>query len=84
MLQTIREKTSGWVATVIIGLLIIPFAFFGVNNYFSEQAELWVAKVGEEEISQETYRQRFEEYRQQMRQMLGEYFDPRELETPEA
>lgn len=84
MLQTIREKTSGWVATVIIGLLIIPFAFFGVNNYFSEQAELWVAKVGEEEISQETYRQRFEEYRQQMRQMLGENFDPSQLETPEA
>lgn len=84
MLQTIREKTSGWVATVIIGLLIIPFAFFGVNNYFSEQAELWVAKVGEEEISQETYRQRFEEYRQQMRQMLGENFDPSQLETPES
>jgi peptidyl-prolyl cis-trans isomerase D len=84
MLQTIREKTSGWIATVIIGLLIIPFAFFGVNNYFSEQAELWVAKVGEEEISQETYRRRFDEYRQQMRQMLGENFDPTQLETPEA
>jgi peptidyl-prolyl cis-trans isomerase D len=40
--------------------------------------------VGGEEISQETYRKRFEEYRQQMRQMLGENFDPRQLETPEA
>ena len=84
MLQTIREKTTGWIATVIVGLLIIPFAFFGVNNYFSDQAQLWVAKVGEQEISQDAYRQRFEEYRQQTRQMMGESFDPSMLETPEA
>ncbi|MCK7595571.1 SurA N-terminal domain-containing protein [Pseudomarimonas salicorniae] len=84
MLQTIREKTTGWIATVIVGLLIIPFAFFGVNNYFSDQAQLWVAMVGEQEISQDTYRQRFEEYRQQTRQMMGERFDPSQLETPEA
>jgi peptidyl-prolyl cis-trans isomerase D len=84
MLQTIREKTTGWIATVIVGLLIIPFAFFGMNNYFSDAAQLWVAKVGEVEISQDNYRQRFEEYRQQTRQMLGENFDPAQLETPEA
>lgn len=84
MLQTIREKTTGWIATVIVGILIIPFAFFGVNNYFSDATQLWVAKVGEQEISQETYRQRFEEYRQQTRQMMGENFDPSVLETPEA
>jgi peptidyl-prolyl cis-trans isomerase D len=84
MLQTIREKTTGWIATVIVGLLIIPFALVGVGDYFSDAAQLWVAKVGEVEISQETYRQRFEEYRQQTRQMLGENFDPAQLETPEA
>lgn len=84
MLQTIREKTTGWIATVIVGILIIPFAFFGVNNYFSDQAQLWVAKVGDAEISQDAYRQRFEEYRQQTRQMLGENFDPTQFETPEA
>lgn len=84
MLQTIRDRTSGWIATVIVGLLIIPFAFFGVNNYFSDQAQLWVAKVGDVEITQDAYRQRFEEYRQQTRQMLGENFDPAQLETPEA
>lgn len=84
MLQKIREKTTGWIATLIVGLLIIPFAFFGVNNYFSERAQLWVAKVGEQEISQDYFRQRFEEYRRQMRQMMGESYDPSILETPEA
>ncbi len=35
MLQTLREKTSGWIATLILGLLIIPFAFVGVNEYMT-------------------------------------------------
>lgn len=35
MLQTLREKTSGWIATLIMGLLIIPFAFVGVNEYMT-------------------------------------------------
>ena len=33
MLQKLREKTTGWIATVIVGLLIIPFAFFGLEQY---------------------------------------------------
>ena len=32
MLQKLREKTSGWIASLILGLLIIPFAFVGVNG----------------------------------------------------
>lgn len=35
MLQKLREKTSGWIATLIMGLLIIPFAFVGVNEYMT-------------------------------------------------
>lgn len=35
MLQGLREKTTGWIATVILGLLIIPFAFFGIEQYSS-------------------------------------------------
>lgn len=84
MLQTLREKTSGWIASVILGLLIIPFAFFGVNNYFEAQVETWVAKVGEKEIDQNEYRQRFDQYRQQMRSMLGESFDPQSVESAES
>ena len=35
MLQKLRDKTSGWVASLILGLLIIPFAFVGVNEYMT-------------------------------------------------
>lgn len=45
MLQTLREKTSGWIATVVLGLLIIPFAFVGVNEYMGGGTDNTVAKV---------------------------------------
>ena len=45
MLQTLRDKTSGWIATVVLGLLIIPFAFVGVNEYMTGGTDDAVAKV---------------------------------------
>lgn len=45
MLQNLRDKVSGWVASVVMGLLIVPFAFFGVENYLSGGGENTVARV---------------------------------------
>ena len=45
MLQTLRDKTSGWIATAVLGLLIIPFAFVGVNEYMTGGTDNAVAKV---------------------------------------
>lgn len=45
MLQALRDKSSGWVATVILGLLIVPFAFFGINDYMSRGAENYAALI---------------------------------------
>ncbi|HET6604618.1 MAG TPA: SurA N-terminal domain-containing protein [Xanthomonadaceae bacterium] len=84
MLQKLRERTTGWVAIVIVGLIVIAFAFFGVENYFQSQATTHVARVGDSEIGQEEFRQRFEQYRQQMRQMMGDRYDARALAQPEV
>ena len=45
MLQKLRDKTSGWIASLILGLLIIPFAFVGVNEYMTGGAASDVAVV---------------------------------------
>ncbi|GHA69630.1 SurA N-terminal domain-containing protein [Cognatilysobacter bugurensis] len=45
MLQTLREKTSGWIATVIIGLLIIPFALVGLQDYLVQRGDVHVAEI---------------------------------------
>lgn len=45
MLQKLREKTSGWIATVILGLLIIPFAFVGIEQYLGQRTDNSVARI---------------------------------------
>ena len=45
MLQKLRDKTSGWIATVILGLLIIPFAFFGLEQYLVQRTDNYVAQI---------------------------------------
>ena len=47
MLQKLRDKTSGWIATVILGLLIIPFAFFGMESYLSQRVETHAARIAQ-------------------------------------
>ena len=45
MLQALREKSSGWIATVILGLLMIPFAFFGMEQYLFQRNDTFAAKI---------------------------------------
>lgn len=45
MLQTLRDKTSGWIATVILGLLIIPFALVGLQDYLVQRSDAHVAQI---------------------------------------
>jgi peptidyl-prolyl cis-trans isomerase D len=45
MLQALREKTSGWIAVVIVAILAIPFAFFGMEQYLFQNSADYAAKV---------------------------------------
>lgn len=45
MLQKLRDNTTGWLATVIIGLLIIPFAFVGLEQYAFQRTDNHVAQI---------------------------------------
>ena len=47
MLQKLRDTTSGWIATVILGLLIIPFAFFGMESYMSQRVDSYAARIAQ-------------------------------------
>ena len=45
MLQTLRDKTSGWIVTLIMGLLMIPFLFVIDNSYLGGVGGQNVAKI---------------------------------------
>ncbi|TXK65898.1 SurA N-terminal domain-containing protein [Alkalisalibacterium limincola] len=97
MLLKLRDKvTGGKVAVVIVVLLAIPFAFFGIGNYFSATVDTNVARIqlpgkwysvgpiGREtrEISEQAYRSRLDQARIQMRQVMGEEYDGSMFEDP--
>lgn len=75
MLNFIRERAQGWIAWVIVGLLIIPFALWGINQYFGNDGKLVAATVNGAEISQRDFQQAFYEQRGRMQQMLGGQYD---------
>jgi peptidyl-prolyl cis-trans isomerase D len=75
MLNFIRERAQGWIAWVIVGLLIIPFALWGINQYFGNGGKLVAATVNGKEISQREFQQAFYEQRGRMQQMLGGQYD---------
>jgi peptidyl-prolyl cis-trans isomerase D len=83
MLQSLRDKTSGLIAKIVLGALIFVFSFFGIESYFMGRNETWVAKVDKTEISAEKFRERFQMYRQNMLQRFGGQLDPAMLERPE-
>ncbi|MDR2872680.1 MAG: SurA N-terminal domain-containing protein [Xanthomonadaceae bacterium] len=45
MLQKLRERTSGWVATIVIGLLMIPFLFVIDQRYLGGMGANNVAQI---------------------------------------
>ncbi|OGT81334.1 MAG: hypothetical protein A3I13_03655, partial [Gammaproteobacteria bacterium RIFCSPLOWO2_02_FULL_47_50] len=71
MLQTIRDKTTGWLAIAIVAVLIVPFAFWGINYYFTGGTEPSVAKVNNADIKYNQFQRTYANYRQQMQAMLG-------------
>lgn len=72
MLGYIRDRAQGWVAWLIVGVLIIPFALWGINQYFTGEGKATVAKVNDVEISLRQYQQALQFQRDRVRSMMGE------------
>ena len=76
MLQAIHDRAKGWLAYVIVGLLIIPFAFVGVYNYFTGGSNPVVAEAGGVEITRAELDQAYQRQQARLREALGERYDP--------
>ena len=83
MLHFIRDRAQGWIAWFIVGLISIPFALWGVNSYVSGPSDTIVAEVNGEEITQTALLEAVQRYRDQMRQMMGEEFNPEMFDNAE-
>ena len=74
MLQTIRDKISGWIAGLFLGAIAVVFVFWGIN--FQSTASTYAAKVNGEKIAVDTvvraWQQRLSQLQQMMRGELPE------------
>jgi len=76
VLQSIRERLTGILAFAILGILIVPFALVGVNEYFTSSGGNNVARINETEISFNDFNQSYSNYRRRMQSIMGAAYDP--------
>jgi peptidyl-prolyl cis-trans isomerase D len=83
MLEAIRNHTQGWLAKVILGLITVPFALFGIDSYLNQAGgDVAVAKIGSEKISVQEFANAIENVRNRL-QSEGQKVDPEMLDSPE-
>ena len=70
MLQNIRDKTTGWIAYVIVIGISIPFALWGIDQYFTG-GNIIVAEINETKISSERLNNEYQSRLRQMQDMIS-------------
>jgi peptidyl-prolyl cis-trans isomerase D len=69
----------GVVGWIILGILFVAFAFFGLNSYLQSTVVNYAAAVNDQEISLARHQRAYQQLRTRMAEMLGDNFDPAQL-----
>ncbi|WP_018409788.1 SurA N-terminal domain-containing protein [Methyloversatilis thermotolerans] len=70
---------------IVLLLMVLPFAFFGVESYMDRDAAREdAAVVGDMKVPPEEFEQALRAQADRMREAAGDQFDPKMMETPEA
>lgn len=81
MLQSIRDRTQGWITSTIIGLLIIVFALWGIHGYLElneGRNNKVVAKIAGQILLQRDFDKAYQRAYQEARNRLGKDFSNNE------
>ncbi len=76
MLQTMRQSTQSTAAKVIIGLIVLSFAAFGLETLLPGGAGTSVAEVNGEEITPFALQEAITQQKRQLVSILGDDIDP--------
>ncbi|MEQ1753182.1 MAG: SurA N-terminal domain-containing protein [Micropepsaceae bacterium] len=66
MLETLRNASKGWLAVVLILMLVGSFGMWGVEDMLNLSEQPKIARVGDDNISPERFQQEFARFLSQM------------------
>ncbi len=76
MMQYIRSNVQGTMAKVIVAIIIVPFAIFGIESLVGGGGDVPAAKINGEEISQAELTRMIRQQQQRLLANMGEEIDP--------
>ncbi len=79
MLQNIRDRATGWIAYVIVIGISIPFALWGIDQYFTG-GNIIVAEVNDTKISAERLNGEYQDRLREMQSIISKDQDEAELQ----
>lgn len=71
MLEFLRNKASGVLGILLIGLLVIAFGLWGIADTFTGFSNAELARVGSQKIERQEFQLRYMQTTQQLAQQLG-------------
>jgi len=78
MLLKIREKSQGVFAWIILLLICVPFALWGIQNYIGGGSEAAIVRVGDKEFFQQDLNRAYSQFSQNLQ---GVNFDEKEVKA---
>jgi len=75
MLQSIRSHAQGWIAWVIVGLIILTFALFGLDQYARGDKAVVVAEVNGENITGNAFMSLYNRQKSRLQEQFGEMYN---------
>ncbi|EAU40106.1 peptidyl-prolyl cis-trans isomerase D [Fulvimarina pelagi HTCC2506] len=81
MLNSLRKATTGWTAKILLGLLVISFAVWGIGDVFRSGNQNAVLSVGETDVPLAEYALTYNQASSGIARQLGRPLTPEEAAT---
>ncbi len=78
MLDALRKYASGWVAQLLMAILVLSFAVWGVSDIFSGFGANAIAQVGNSEVTLAEFKRRYDLALQTLSARLGQTITPQQ------
>jgi peptidyl-prolyl cis-trans isomerase D len=71
MLHVLRAFAKTWIAKILLGILVVSFGAFGINNVIADLGTNTVARIGDQDITTQDFQRAYQAQINQAAQQLG-------------